>query len=236
MEAVIEEVSKQLDYYVEHNRPRPDQTTVLFDADLKQTKTMRKKEFSADYRYAQEPDIPFVDIESAVEEAYVDGSLLPFPVESVLINGGVLPQDAKFFTSDPVRSNVFLSIDKEINDPKFVARTLTNNLKPEEYHKVSNTQAFTEIFSLLKNEKISEKDYGGWSININSPFFNDSKRRLGITCKKYKSRWSVVFNDFRNSAMEGDDYHGNFWKFIKLVKHLDSERDGKLYFLRYPGL
>lgn len=155
IEATIEEVSKQLEYYIKHNSPRPDQTTVLFDADLKQTKTMRKKEFSADYRFAQEPDIPFVNIKSTVEETNVDGSLLPFPVESILIKGGVLPQDAKFFTSDPVRSNVFLSIDKEINDPKFVARTLTNNLKPEEYHKVTNTPAFIEIFSLLKEEKIS---------------------------------------------------------------------------------
>ena len=155
IEATIEEVSKQIEYYNKHNSPRPDQTTVLFDADLKQTKTMRKKEFSADYRFAQEPDIPFVNIKSTVEETHVDGSLLPFPVESILIKGGVLPQDAKFFTSDPLRSNVFLSIDKKINDPKFVARTLTNNLKPEEYHKVTNTPAFIEIFSLFKEDKIS---------------------------------------------------------------------------------
>jgi len=70
MEAIIEEVSKQLDYYTRHDQPRPDQTTVLFDADLKQTKTMRKKEFAADYRFAQEPDIPFVDISALVMETY----------------------------------------------------------------------------------------------------------------------------------------------------------------------
>ncbi len=155
VEAIIEEVSKQLDYYIEHKSPRPDQTTVLFDADLKQTKTMRKKEFAADYRYAQEPDIPFVNIKSAVEDTHVDSSSLPFPVESILINGGVRPQDAKFFTSDPIRAKLFLSIDKEINDPQFVARSLTNNLKPEEYHKVTNIPAFIDIFSLYKEEKIS---------------------------------------------------------------------------------
>ena len=155
MEAIIEEVSKQLDYYIEHKRPRPDQTTVLFDADLKQTKTMRKKEFAADYRFAQEPDIPFVNIKSAIEEIQIDAALLPFPVESILINGGVLPQDAKFFTSDPIRSRIFLSINKEVNDPAFIAKTLTNNLKPDEYQKVTNIQAFIEIFSLFKEEKIS---------------------------------------------------------------------------------
>jgi len=155
MEAVVEEVSKQLDYYVEHQSPRPDQTTVLFDADLKQTRTMRKKEFASDYRFAQEPDIPFVDIKSAVEETQVDSSLLPFAVESILISGGVLPQDAKFFTSDPVRSRVFLGINWELDDPLFVARTLTNNLKPEEYEKITYIPAFAEIFSLLREEKIS---------------------------------------------------------------------------------
>ncbi len=155
VEAIIEEVSKQLDYYIEHNTPRPDQVTVLFDADLKQTKTMRTKEFAADYRYAQEPDIPMVNIKSAVDEIHVDSSSLPFPVESILINGGVLPQDAKFFTSDPVRAKLFLSINKEINDPQFVARSLTNNLKPEEYQGVSNIQAFIDIFSQYKEEKIS---------------------------------------------------------------------------------
>jgi aspartyl-tRNA synthetase len=155
MEAIVEEVSKQLDYYMEHQSPRPDQTTVLFDADLKQTRTMRKKEFASDYRYAQEPDIPFVDIKHAVEETHVDNALLPFPVESILIRGGVLPQDAKFFTSDPVRSGVLLAINREVDDPLFVARTLTNNFKPEDYHKITYIPAFSEIFFLFKEDKIS---------------------------------------------------------------------------------
>jgi aspartyl-tRNA synthetase len=155
MEAIIEEVSKQLDYFTAHQAPRPEQTTVLFDADLKQTRTMRKKEFSADYRFLQEPDIPFIDIKSAIEETHVDSTLLPFPVESVLIKGGVLPQDAKFFTSDPVRSGVFLGINGAINDPVFVARALTNNLKTEQYAGISDIGAFTEVFSLFKQEKIT---------------------------------------------------------------------------------
>jgi aspartyl-tRNA synthetase len=155
LEAIIEEVSKQLDYFIEHKSPRPDQTTVLFDADLKQTKTMRKKEFAADYRYAQEPDIPFVNIKSVIDETQIDGSLLPFTVESILINGGVLPRDAKFFTSDPIRSGLFLAINEKINDTLFTARTLTNNLKAEEYQKLTNIKAFTEIISLFKEGKVS---------------------------------------------------------------------------------
>jgi aspartyl-tRNA synthetase len=156
MEAIHEEVSKQLDYFSKHDRPRPEQTTVLFDADLKQTKTMRKKEFAADYRFAREPDIPLVDIKALVEEIQVERNLLPFPVESILIEGGVLPQDAKFFTSDPVRSNVLLSINEKLQNPLFVARALTNNLKPEDYQKISNIQAFIETFSLFYEEKVTQ--------------------------------------------------------------------------------
>jgi len=203
IEATIEEVSKQLEYYIKHKSPRPDQTTVLFDADLKQTKTMRKKEFSADYRFAQEPDIPIVNIKSTVEETNVDGSLLPFPVESILIKGGVLPQDAKFFTSDPIRSNVFLSIDKEINDPKFVARTLTNNLRPEEYHKVTNTQAFIEIFSLLKEEKISVTllQQATQELLINLDFdYKTHIKKHSISEEKLESTIAEVINENNDIA------------------------------------
>ncbi len=154
MEAIMEEVTKQLDYFLKHQQFRPDQTTVLFDAELKETKTMRKKEFAADYRFAQEPDIPPVDIKSTIGEIHVEESLLPFPVETILIEGGVLPQDAKFFTSDTVRSRVFLELNDAIGDPLFVARSLTNNLKPEEYPMITNLPAFAEVFSLFRDEKV----------------------------------------------------------------------------------
>ena len=155
IEALIEEVTKQLDYFKEHKEPRPQQITVLFDADLKKTKVMRQKEFAADYRFALEPDIPLVDTKEAVEKINVDSNLLPFSVETKLIEGGVRPQDAKFFTSDPNRSTVFLEISNEINDPLFVARTLTNSLKQEDYNKTINIKAFIEMFSLFKAQKIS---------------------------------------------------------------------------------
>ena len=108
VEALKEEVEKQLDFYLENKSFRPDQTTVLFDADLKQTRTMRKKEYEADYRFIREPDLPFVTIKETVDAIQVDTSTLPFAVESILINGGVLPQDAKFFTADGLRSKTLM--------------------------------------------------------------------------------------------------------------------------------
>ncbi|NJX14728.1 bifunctional amidotransferase subunit GatB/aspartate--tRNA ligase AspS [Tamlana crocina] len=155
VEALKEEVEKQLNYYLEHKEFRPDQTTVLFDADLKQTKTMRKKEFEADYRFISEPDLPFVNIKNAVESIDVDISALPFAVERILIKGGVLPQDAKFFTADALRSETFVAINNQLHDPSFVAKTLTNNIKPEDYTKIENLADFIEIFSLFKDEKVT---------------------------------------------------------------------------------
>ncbi|WP_281635957.1 bifunctional amidotransferase subunit GatB/aspartate--tRNA ligase AspS [Flavobacterium marginilacus] len=155
VEALKEEVEKQFNYFIENKEFRPDQTTVLWDADLKQTKTMRKKEFEADYRFISEPDLPFVNIKAEIEAIKVDTSALPFAVESILINGGVLPQDAKFFTADAIRSKTFVEINSEIKDPSFVAKTLANNIKAEEYAEIHSVAQLTDIFKLFKAEKIT---------------------------------------------------------------------------------
>jgi len=155
VDALKEEIEKQFNYYIEHKEFRPDQTTVLWDADLKQTKTMRKKEFEADYRFISEPDLPFVSIKNEIKAISVDSSALPFAVETVLIKGGVLPQDAKFFTADAVRSKVFMDINKVLKDPSFVAKTLVNNIKPEDYSAINNINSLVEIFQLFKAEKIT---------------------------------------------------------------------------------
>ncbi|SDX37144.1 aspartyl/glutamyl-tRNA(Asn/Gln) amidotransferase subunit B [Lutibacter oricola] len=155
VDALKEEIEKQLNYYVEHKEFRPDQTTVLWDAELKQTKTMRKKEFEADYRFISEPDLPFVSIKNEIKAITVDSSALPFAVETVLIKGGVLPQDAKFFTADAIRSKIFMDINNVIKDPSFVAKTLVNNIKTEDYAAINNVESLTEIFQLFKAEKIT---------------------------------------------------------------------------------
>ena len=155
VEALKEEVEKQFNYFIEHKEFRPDQTTVLWDADLKQTKVMRKKEFEADYRFISEPDLPFVNIKKEIEAIKVDTSALPYAVESILINGGVLPQDAKFFTADALRSRTFVTLNNEIKDASFVAKTLSNNVKAEDYAKIHNIEHLITIFVLFKAEKIT---------------------------------------------------------------------------------
>jgi len=155
VDALKEEIEKQFNYFKEHKEFRPDQTTVLWDADLKQTKTMRTKEFEADYRFISEPDLPFVSIKNEIKAISVDSSSLPFAVETVLIKGGVLPQDAKFFTADAIRSKVFMDINKVLKDSSFVAKTLVNNIKPEDYAAINNIESLIEIFQLFKAEKIT---------------------------------------------------------------------------------
>tara|TARA_R110002050_G_scaffold23556_3_gene63161 strand:+ start:1914 stop:5261 length:3348 start_codon:yes stop_codon:yes gene_type:complete len=155
VDALKEEVEKQLNYYIEHKEFRPEQTTVLWDADLKQTKTMRKKEFEADYRFISEPDLPFVSIKEVVDSIHVDISSLPFAVESILIKGGVLPQDAKFFTADSLRSSTFIAINNVLKDPSFVAKTLVNNIGADEYADIHRIEHLIEIFQLFKDEKIT---------------------------------------------------------------------------------
>ena len=155
VDALKEEVEKQFNYYLEHKEFRPDQTTVLWDADLKQTKTMRKKEYEADYRFISEPDLPFVNIKDVVDSIKVDVSSLPFAVESILIKGGVLPQDAKFFTADSLRSKTFVTINNVLKDPSFVAKTLVNNIGADEYGDIHRIEHLIEIFQLFKDEKIT---------------------------------------------------------------------------------
>ena len=155
VEALKEEIEKQLTYYIDNKKFRAEQTTVLWDADLKQTKTMRKKEFEADYRFISEPDLPFINIKEVINSINIDASSLPFAVESILIKGGVLPQDAKFFTANSIRSETFVVINNAIKDPSFVAKTLVNNIGADEYKDIHDVSHLIEIFQLFKAEKIT---------------------------------------------------------------------------------
>jgi aspartyl-tRNA synthetase len=155
VEALKEEIEKQLNYFTIHKEFRPEQTTVLWDADLKQTKTMRTKEFEADYRFISEPDLPFVAIKEVVAGIKIDASALPYAVETVLIKGGVLPQDAKFFTADAIRSKTFMTINNTIQDASFVAKTLVNNMDADAYENIRNIEHLIEILQLFKADKIT---------------------------------------------------------------------------------
>ena len=208
VDALKEEIEKQFNYYVEHKEFRPEQTTVLWDADLKQTKTMRTKEFEADYRFISEPDLPFVSIKNEIKAISVDSSALPFAVETILIKGGVRPQDAKFFTADAIRSKVFMGINNQLKDPSFVAKTLVNNIKPEDYAAINNIEHLIEIFELFKAEKITAvlaqngiTEYLKDRTFDYNQYFEDntiSEEKITAAIQKVISENEAIANDIKN--------------------------------------
>ena len=233
IEALKEEVEKQLNYYIEHKEFRPDQTTVLFDADLKQTKTMRKKEFEADYRFISEPDLPFVSIKNVVESIDVDVSSLPFAVESILIKGGVLPQDAKFFTSDSLRSETFIAINNVIKDPSFVAKTLVNNIAADEYANIHNVNQLIEIFQLFKADKItSVLVQNGITRYLKDRTFDYNKYFEDNTISEDKIKDAVSKVISENEAIANDIKAGNQGKagilVGKVIKIIGKGASGKV--------
>ncbi len=218
VEALKEEIEKQLNYYIENKEFRPEQTTVLWDADLKQTKTMRTKEFEADYRFISEPDLPFVNIKQVVESIDVDLSSLPFAVESILIKGGVLPQDAKFFTADSLRSKTFVAINNVIKDPSFVAKTLVNNIGAEEYANIHRVAHLTEIFQLFKEEKITAVLVQNGIINyLKDSTFDYKKYFEDNTISEDKIKDAVQRVIVENDAIVNDIKAGNQGKSGVLV-------------------
>ena len=233
IEALKEEVEKQLNYYIDHKDFRPDQTTVLFDADLKQTKTMRKKEFEADYRFISEPDLPFVNIKNVVETIDVDISSLPFAVESILIKGGVLPQDAKFFTADSLRSETFIAINNVIKDPSFVAKTLVNNIGADEYANIHSVDQLIEIFQLFKDEKItSVLVQNGITRYLKDRTFDYNKYFEQNTISEDKIKDAVQQVIRENEAIANDIKNGNQGKagilVGKVIKIIGKGASGKV--------
>ena len=218
VEALKEEIEKQFNYFTLHKEFRPEQTTVLWDADLKQTKTMRTKEFEADYRFISEPDLPFVAIKEVVSEITIDASALPYAVETILITGGVLPQDAKFFTADAIRSKTFMTINNAIQDASFVAKTLVNNMDADAYEQVDNIADLIEIFQLFKADKItSVLVQNGITSYLKDSSFDYKKYFDENTISKDKITAAIAKVVLENKAIVNEIKEGNPGKAGMLV-------------------
>ena len=218
VEALKEEIEKQFNYFTLHKEFRPEQTTVLWDADLKQTKTMRTKEFEADYRFISEPDLPFVAIKEVVSEITIDASAMPYAVETILITGGVLPQDAKFFTADAVRSKTFMTINNAIQDASFVAKTLVNNMDADAYEQVDNIADLIEIFQLFKADKItSVLVQNGITSYLKDSSFDYKKYFDENTISKDKITAAIAKVVLENKAIVNEIKEGNPGKAGMLV-------------------
>jgi len=91
---------------------------------------------------------------------------------------------------------------------------------------------FLEDEGLASPVKTFNLDSQEFEIHINDPFSNDTKTRLGIGVKDYGEGPVVVFNAYKSVANLGDEYRGNFWQFVKLIKDFENINDAKFWFLR----
>jgi len=90
---------------------------------------------------------------------------------------------------------------------------------------------FLQDEGLSSSLKIKNKESNNWKIFINDPFIEDHKQRLGIGPKVFDDDTiRIVFNGFKSSAVLGEDYHGDFYKFVKLIKNFDTITEAKIWF------
>ena len=102
---------------------RIQQATVLFDPDTGETRAMRSKEDSADYRYFPDPDLPPLMIDSAwVERLRAEMAELPRAVEQRFVNEYGLPEyDATTLTQSKGVAAYFEAAATQSGQPKLAS-------------------------------------------------------------------------------------------------------------------
>ena len=100
---------------------------------------------------------------------------------------------------------------------------------------LENVLEFLQDENLANPIKISNEHSENWKIFINDPFIDDDKMRLSIGPRKYEDDdgeiTRIVFNGFKSSAVMGDDYHGDLFSFVKLVKNFNTRDRARRHFL-----
>lgn len=92
---------------------------------------------------------------------------------------------------------------------------------------------FLDEEGLSASIRIKHENTQHWSININEPWEHDTKLRCGISALQDKfGNPYVAFNSFKAVANLGDEYKGDFFTFVKLVKEFDNYRQAKMYFVK----
>ncbi len=96
----------------------------------------------------------------------------------------------------------------------------------------------TSILEFLADEGLDDSlklfdSEDNFQIKINDPFIEDDKQRLGISIQYFDDGdCEVVFQGFKSVGNLGDDYHGSFWKFIRLYKEFNSNKEAYTWFIK----
>ncbi|WP_036593540.1 Asp-tRNA(Asn)/Glu-tRNA(Gln) amidotransferase subunit GatB [Ottowia thiooxydans] len=106
------------------------QATVLFNPDTGETRAMRTKEDSADYRYFPDPDLPPLCIsEKWIEDTRAQMQELPRKMAERFVADYSLPEyDAATLTQSPVMASYFEQVAKASGEPKLASNWIMGEM------------------------------------------------------------------------------------------------------------
>ncbi len=106
------------------------QETRLYDADRDETRSMRSKEDSMDYRYFPDPDLlPLVITEAEVEAIRATMTELPEAMRQRFVRDyGLSEYDARLLTQSKAFADYFVTCAEETGEPKLVSNWIAGEL------------------------------------------------------------------------------------------------------------
>ena len=134
------------------------QQTLRWDDSIGETKSMRNKEDSQDYRYFPDPDLLPVKITDS-EKKKKKNSLPVLPTKRFenYLELGLSEYDANLLISSKTISDFFNEVNKQVNNAKLVANWVINEVlrKTEDNNILISVQNFSELLIMVSKSEIS---------------------------------------------------------------------------------
>lgn len=197
----IKNVGLAIDYEIKRqeklleNNEKVEEDTRKFDATTNTTILMRKKETGNDYRYFEEPDIPYLTIEDTL-------------IEEIRQNIKLLPDERRQIYKQ--RNILDINIEKLIND-KELSDYLNQFIDTKVNFKIASNILLSDIKSYLNKNRISIFD---------TKLTNEKFIEL-TTLLEEKTITNQIFKDIINDILEQDLY----LKEILKQKNISLEKD-----------
>ncbi len=134
------------------------QQTLRWDDSIGETKSMRNKEDSQDYRYFPDPDLLPVKItDSEIESIKNSLPVLPTKRFENYLELGLSEYDANLLISSKTISDFFNEVNKQVNNAKLVANWVINEVlrKTEDNNILISVQNFSELLIMVSKSEIS---------------------------------------------------------------------------------
>lgn len=135
------------------------QETLRWDDSIGESKSMRSKEDSQDYRYFPDPDLlPVYISDEQIQSLKNSIPKLPAELKQIYLGYGLSDYDASLLVETKAISDYFNEVLSYINEPKVVANFIINEvlrkLKENNENKIS-AQQLSELVSLVAKKEIS---------------------------------------------------------------------------------